>query len=73
MPSPAAAWPWTGAAAGLAWIVWLAPAWPGAALLLAAAAAVAMRHWPRPRRRAVVPRSVAGEMTTRILPADAAS
>jgi hypothetical protein len=73
MPSPAAAWPWTGAAAGLAWIVWLAPAWPGAALLLAVAAAVAMRHWPRPRRRAVVPRSVAGEMTTRILPADAAS
>lgn len=72
MPSPAVSWPWIAAIAGLTWLVWLAPAWPGAALLLAAVSTLGGRHWPRPRRAAGPPRSMAGEMTTRVLPADAA-
>jgi len=72
MPSPAVSWPWIAAVAGLAWIVWLAPAWPGAAVLMAAAASLWARHRPRPRRPGGPPRPMAGEMTTRVLPADAA-
>ena len=44
-------------AAGLAWIAFLEPAWPGC-LLAALAAATAIRGWRRPRQDAVEPPAV---------------
>jgi hypothetical protein len=74
MPPPWA-WPWLAAAAGIAWISTLTPAWPGVALVLAAAVALAWA-WLHNRDAWIVRRVAAqaaarapssGDSTTRVV------